>query len=430
MRSGSRHIGQQGPEGDRLGLMARVVMKFGGTSVANLERIHNVARLVKEQVDKGDQVAVVVSAMSGETNRLVGLCEEAFELYDAQEYDTVVSTGEQVTVGLLAIVLKKMGLNARSWLGWQMPFVTSRHHSRAQIEEIDGSDIIAGFEQGQVAVCAGFQGVTPDSRISTLGRGGSDTSAVALAIAVQADQCDIYTDVDGVYTSDPRVVPRARKIDRISHEEMLELASLGAKVLQTRSVSLAARYDMPLRVLSSLESKPGTTVCKEEDIMETKVVSGVAFSRDEAKITLVDIPDRPGIASSIFNTLGAINVDMIVQSRTETDDTTDMTFTVSRADYSRALEQLNSASEEIGFQQIDSDNAVCKVSIVGTGMKSATGVAQTMFRELAAKGINVQVISTSEIKISVLIAEEYLELAVRCLHTAFGLDAEEAVAAE
>ena len=400
-------------------------MKFGGTSVADLERIRNVARLVKGEADNGNEIAVVVSAMSGETNKLIDLCKQAAPLHDLREYDTVVTTGEQVTVGLLSIVLQSMEVDARSWLGWQMPFQTNDSHGGARIEHIDTREMVAQMQEGRVAVCAGFQGVTARGRISTLGRGGSDTSAVALAAAMKADRCDIYTDVDGVYTTDPRIVKCASRIEKISFEEMLELASLGAKVLQTRSVSMAMRHNVKLQVLSSFDPKPGTFVVNEEEVMENNIVSGVAFSRDEARITLIGVPDKPGIASDIFNTLGEanINVDMIVQSRTDANQSTDMTFTVTRSDFARSLDVLERTHSKLGYTELSADDKVCKVSIVGIGMRSHVGVAQTMFKVLAEKGINLQVISTSEIKISVLIAEEYLELAVRSLHSAFDLDA-------
>ena len=403
-------------------------MKFGGTSVADLDRIRNVARRVKAVHDEGNEVAVVVSAMSGVTNQLVAYCQDAAELYDVREYDTIVSTGEQVTVGLLSIILQGMGVSARSWLGWQLPFRTDDAHGNAQIKEVDTSEIEARFKDGQVAVVAGFQGVSPNNRIATLGRGGSDTSAVALAAAMKADRCDIYTDVDGVYTTDPRITPKARKIDRITYEEMLELASVGAKVLQTRSVSMAMRHNTRLRVLSSFEDKPGTLVCGEDEVMEENIVTGIAYSRDEAKITLRGISDSPGVASSIFGAMGnaAINVDMIVQTLSEENQSTDMSFTVGRADLKRALNALEAIQDDINCDSIENDSTVAKVSVVGVGMRSHAGVAQIMFATLADKGINIQLISTSEIKVSVLIAEEYLELAVRSLHTAYGLDKEEA----
>lgn len=406
--------------------MARIVMKFGGTSVGDIDRIRSVARRVKAEWDDGNEVAVVVSAMSGETNRLVELCKAANPMHDLREYDTVVSTGEQVTVGLLAIILQSMGVEARSWLAWQLPFKTSNSHGNANIDNIDGSEIIARFEtqDRQVAVIPGFQGISPLDRVTTLGRGGSDTSAVAVAAALKADRCDIYTDVDGVYTTDPRLVPKAQKIDRVSHEEMLEMASLGAKVLQTRSVALAMRYQMPLQVLSSFENKPGTFIVPEEKVMETADVTGIPFSKAEARITLNGVPDRPGTSALIFSALGdaGINVDMIVQSQTNENQATDMTFTVTDTDMDRAVSLMERRRVEIGYQELVADDKVAKVSIVGVGMRTNSGVAQKMFRTLSEKGINIKVITTSEIKVSVLVAEEYLELAVRALHSEFGLD--------
>jgi aspartate kinase len=405
--------------------MARIVMKFGGTSVANLERIRNVASRVKKEVEAGNEVAVVVSAMAGETNRLVSLCEEASPLYDLREYDVVVSSGEQVTIGLLSIVLQSMGVPARSWLGWQIPVNTSDAHGSARIQGIDTSDMIRRFGEGQVAVVAGFQGVDSQGRITTLGRGGSDTSAVGLAAALKADRCDIYTDVDGVYTTDPRIVAKARKLDKITYEEMLEMASQGAKVLQTRSVELAMKEGVRLQVLSSFEERPGTLVVDEGEIVEQEIVSGIAYSRDEAKITLREVPDRPGIAAAIFGPLtdAMINVDMIVQNVSATGEATDLTFTVTKADFNRAVEVLKGEEQSIGYKELRADKDVVKVSVIGVGMRSHAGVAQRMFKALADKGINIQVISTSEIKVSVLIAEEYTELALRSLHTAYGLDA-------
>ena len=404
--------------------MARIVQKFGGTSVADIERIRNVALRVKKEVDAGNEVAVVVSAMAGVTNQLVGWAREMSVLHDAREYDTIVATGEQVTSGLLAMALQNLGINARSWLGWQLPFRTDGVHSNARIEGIDTDEIIKRFGQDQVAVLAGFQGVGPDNRITTLGRGGSDTSAVALAAALNADRCDIYTDVDGVYTTDPRIVPAARKIDKITYEEMLELASQGAKVLQTRSVALAMQHNVRLQVLSSFTDAPGTLVCDEDEIVEQQIVSGIAYSPEEAKVTVRHVPDRPGVAGSIFGSLAdaAVNVDMIVQNVTEDGNTTDMTFTVGKTDLARARQVLEKLHDELGFKEINADPNVAKVSVVGVGMRSQPGVAKTMFRTLADKGINIQVISTSEIKVSVLIAAEYTELAVRALHTAYGLD--------
>ncbi|WP_323797067.1 aspartate kinase [Nisaea sp.] len=404
--------------------MARIVQKFGGTSVADIERIKNVAQRVKKEVDAGNEVAVIVSAMAGVTNQLVGYAREMSVLHDAREYDTIVSTGEQVTSGLLAMALQNIGVNARSWLAWQLPFRTDGVHSKARIENIETDEIVKRFEQGQVAVLAGFQGIGPDNRITTLGRGGSDTSAVALAAALNADRCDIYTDVDGVYTTNPRIVPSARKIDRITYEEMLELASQGAKVLETRSVALAMQHNVRLQVLSSFIEAPGTLVCDEDEIVEQQIVSGIAYSPEEAKVTVRHVPDRPGVAGSIFGSLAdaAVNVDMIVQNVTEDGNTTDMTFTVGKTDLERARQVLEKLKDELGFKEINADPNVAKVSVVGVGMRSQPGVAKTMFHTLADKGINIQVISTSEIKVSVLIAAEYTELAVRALHTAYGLD--------
>ncbi|MSP50512.1 MAG: aspartate kinase [Alphaproteobacteria bacterium] len=404
--------------------MARIVMKFGGTSLADVERIKNVAKRVKREVEDGHEVAVVVSAMSGTTNQLVNWVNAISPLHDAREYDTVVATGEQVTVGLLALALQDLGVNARSWQGWQIPVKTDQVHGKARIQEVDCSELIRRFAEKQVAVVAGFQGIAPDGRVTTLGRGGSDTSAVALAAALKADRCDIFTDVDGVYTTDPRIVAKARKLDKITYEEMLEMASLGAKVLQTRSVELAMNHRVRVQVLSSFDDVPGTLVVGEDEIVEKEMVSGIAYSRDEAKITVRKVQDRPGIAAGIFGPLAdaAINVDMIVQNASDDGKTTDLTFTVGRADLERALHVLKGRESELKYGGIVSDAAVSKVSVIGVGMRSHTGVAQTMFRSLADKGINIQVISTSEIKVSVLIGEEYTELAVRALHTAYGLD--------
>jgi aspartate kinase len=409
--------------------MARIVMKFGGTSVADLARIRTVADRVKREVDAGHQVAVVVSAMSGVTNQLVGWCQDLSPLHDAREYDTVVATGEQVTSGLLAIALQTIGVEARSWQGWQIPIETDTAHGKARIQDIKGAELIRRMETGQVAVVAGFQGIAPDHRVTTLGRGGSDTSAVALAAALKADRCDIYTDVDGVYTTDPRMVPAARKLARVSYEEMLELASVGAKVLQTRSVELAMNEQVRVRVLSSFKDptandNEGTLVVDEDEIVEKQNVSGIAYSRDDAKLTVRRVPDRPGIAATIFGELSAqnINVDMIVQNLAA-DGTTDMTFTVGKSDLPRARAALDSIRPQIGYAELLADPNVAKISVVGVGMRSHAGVANTMFRALADKAINIQVISTSEIKVSVLIAAEYTELAVRALHTAYGLDA-------
>ena len=405
--------------------MARLVMKFGGTSVADIQRVKNVARRVKREVESGNEVAVVVSAMAGVTNQLVGWVNQLSPLHDAREYDTVVASGEQVTSGLLAIALQEIGINARSWLGWQIPLETDGVHGKARIKRIDTTELKKRFADRQVAVIAGFQGLGPDSRITTLGRGGSDTSAVALAAAMGADRCDIYTDVDGVYTCDPRIVPAARKLDKITYEEMLEMASLGAKVLQTRSVEMAMNHRVRVQVLSSFEDKPGTMVVDEDEIVEQEVVSGIAYSRDEAKITLTRVADKPGVAAALFGPLAdaSINVDMIVQNVSEDGKTTDMTFTVARADLDRAVKVLKDNQKKLGISEIKPDPKVVKISVIGVGMRSHTGVALTMFRTLAEKGINIEVISTSEIKISVLINEQYLELALRALHTAYKLDA-------
>ena len=416
--------------------MARLVMKFGGTSVADIGRIRNVARHVKREVDAGHEVAVVVSAMSGTTNRLVEWCREAAVLHDAREYDTVVASGEQVTSGLLAIALQAIGINARSWQGWQLPILTSDAHASARILDINGEELIKRFrERKEVAVIAGFQGMFRETgRITTLGRGGSDTSAVAIAAAIRADRCDIYTDVDGVYTTDPRVVPKARRLERIAFEEMLELASLGAKVLQVRSVELGMVHRVRIFVRSSFDAPedidphnnpPGTLICDEEDIVEQQVVTGIAFSKDEAQISVRKIEDKPGVAANIFGPLADanINVDMIVQNVSADGATTDLTFTVPAADFERAKDTLDGARPQIGYARLDGATDVTKVSVIGVGMRSHAGVALTMFRTLADKGINIEVISTSEIKVSVLIAEEYVELAVRALHSAYELDA-------
>ena len=404
--------------------MARIVMKFGGTSVADLDRIRTVAARVKREVEAGHEVAVVVSAMAGVTNGLVRWCGELSPLHDAREYDAVVATGEQVTSGLTAIALQAIGVEARSWQGWQVPIRTDGAHGKARVEAIDGAELVARMQAGQVPVVAGFQGIEPGrNRVTTLGRGGSDLSAVALAAAVGADRCDIYTDVDGIYTTDPRIVPRARKLERISYEEMLELASVGAKVLQTRSVELAMKQRVRVQVLSSFEDKPGSLVVDEDEIVEQPVVSGIAYSRDDAKVTLRRVPDRPGIAARVFDALAGANcnVDMIVQN-VGADGTTDMTFTVGKADLARAQDTLGRARGELGYEALLADPEVAKISVVGIGMRSHAGVATTMFRALAEKGINIQVISTSEIKVSVLVGADYTELAVRALHTAYGLD--------
>lgn len=408
--------------------MARIVMKFGGTSMAGTERIRNVAARVKRAVEAGDEVAVVVSAMAGETDRLVGFCREASPLADRAEYDVVVAAGEQVTAGLLAIALQAMGVKARSWLGWQLPVHTSAAHGVARIEGIDTTAVLAAMARGEVAVVPGFQGLTADNRVTTLGRGGSDTSAVALAAALKAERCDIYTDVDGVYTTDPRIVPRARKLTRITYEEMLELASVGAKVLQTRSVELAMKEKVTVQVLSSFSDAPGTLVVdeSEDDEMERELIAGVAYDKSEAKVTLVGVPDKPGVVAAIFGPLADanVNVDMIVQNIAKDEGRTDVTFTVPRAQLPHSLDVLEKAHDSIGFSALLSDAAVAKVSVVGVGMRSHAGVAATMFRALAARGINIQAITTSEIKVSVLIPEDYVELAVRVLHTAYGLDGE------
>jgi aspartate kinase len=405
--------------------MARIVQKFGGTSMADIDRIKSVARRVKRELDAGSEVAVVVSAMAGVTNQLVDWARQISRLHDAREYDAMVASGEQVTAGLLALALQDMGVNARSWLGWQIPVHTDGIHGKARIRDIPVQEIVRRMAEGQVAVVAGFQGLGPDNRITTLGRGGSDTSAVALAAALKADRCDIFTDVDGVYTTDPRIVAKARKLDRITYEEMLELASQGAKVLQTRSVEMAMNHRVRVQVLSSFSDAPGTLVVDEEEIVEQHVVSGIAYSRDEAKVTLVKVSDRPGVAAAIFGPLAdhAINVDMIVQNISEDGRFTDLTFTVGKADLDRTVKVLEERRGALGFAALKPDPNVVKISVIGVGMRSHVGVAQQMFKTLAEKNINIQVISTSEIKVSVLIAEEYTELALRALHTAYGLDA-------
>lgn len=409
--------------------MSRLVMKFGGTSVANIERIRNVARHVKREIEAGHEVAVVVSAMSGKTNELVAWVQEASPNYDRAEYDAVVASGELVTAGLLAIVLKDMGLDARSWQGWQIPLTTDDAHGAARIAGIDGAAIVEGFKKGQIAVVAGFQGVHAETnRVATLGRGGSDTSAVALAAALHADRCDIYTDVDGVYTTDPRIVPKARRLDKVSFEEMLEMASLGAKVLQVRSVEVAMVHKVKLYVRSSFDDpadpKLGTLICDEEDIVEQQVVTGIAFSRDEAQITLRRVADKPGVAAAIFGPLADanINVDMIIQVVSDDTTTTDITFTVPSGEYKRAMAILGERKEAIGFSALTGAQDVVKVSAIGVGMRSHTGVAARAFKALAEKGVNIRAITTSEIKFSVLIDEAYAELAIRTLHTLYGLD--------
>ena len=411
--------------------MARIVMKFGGTSMAGIERIRHVASLVKREADRGNQLAVVVSAMAGETDRLVQLCKEAAPLYDPREYDVVVASGEQVTAGLLAITLSGMGLDARSYMGWQLP-IRASGHSSALIDHIEADVLENVFAKGGIAVIPGFQGITSEGDVATLGRGGSDTSAVALAVAVKADRCDIYTDVEGVFTTDPRIVPRARKLSAITYEEMLELASVGAKVLQTRSVGLAMRYNMALQVLSSFEDKPGTLIVGDDQIeelnMERQLVTGIAHDKNEARVTLIGLPDKPGTVAAIFAPLAAagINVDMIVQSGAGTGGPSDLTFTVPTGSLAHAVAELEKAKAAIGFDRVMTDTEVVKVSAVGIGMRSNAGIAARMFETLAERGINILAISTSEIKVSVLLPEEYTELAVRVLHTAFGLDAEQA----
>src|ERR1700694_257753 len=416
-------------------VMGRLVMKFGGTSVANIDRLRNVARHVKREVDAAHDVAVLVSAMPGKTNELVEWCREASPMHDAREYDAVVASGEQVTAGLLAIILQGLGIQARSWQGWQIPIKTSDAHAFARILEVDGSELINRFkERKEVAVIAGFQGLYPPSgRITTLGRGGSDTSAVAIAAAIHATRCDIYTDVDGVYTTDPRVVPKARRLDKIAFEDMLELASQGAKVLQVRSVELGMVHNMPVFVRSSFDNPedidphatpPGTLICSEEEIMESHVVTGIAFSKDEAQISVRQIEDKPGVAAAIFGPLADanINVDMIVQNVSEDGATTDLTFTVPASDYTRARETIAAAKSKIGYARLDSATDVAKVSVIGSGMRSHAGVAAKAFAALAARNINIRAITTSEIKFSVLIDAAYTELAVRTLHTLYGLD--------
>ncbi|HXI87068.1 MAG TPA: aspartate kinase [Parvularculaceae bacterium] len=413
--------------------MARIVMKFGGTSVADLSRIRNVARFIRREVDEGHSVIVAVSAMAGETNRLVALCSEAGQpapALDARgvEYDVVVSSGEQVTSGLLALVMQNLGYRARSWQGWQIPLETDAAHGKARIADIHASPLIEAIDGGEIAVVAGFQGLGPNGRISTLGRGGTDTTAVALAAAVGAERCDIYTDVDGVYTTDPRVHKLARRIDRISFEEMLEMASVGAKVLQTRSVELAMAYKVRVRVLSSFDAPdapgPGTLICDEDEIVEKKIVSAITPSHDEAKISLLAVPDEPGRAARIFTALADanINVDMIVQSPSRAPGAANLSFTIPEADHDRTVALLTDAKESLGFSMLQSDRNVVKISVIGVGMKSHAGVAATMFKTLAERGINIQNIATSEIKISVLIDSQYAELAVRALHQAYGLD--------
>jgi len=416
--------------------MSRLVMKFGGTSVADLDQIRNVARHVKREADAGNQIVVVVSAMAGRTNELVALCRQAGALHDAREYDTVVAAGEQVTCGLLAIVLQGLGIDARSWLGWQVPIRTDAAHGVARIQDIDAATLNERLEKNQVAVVAGFQGLAPDNRIATLGRGGSDTSAVALAAAIGADRCDIYTDVDGVYTSDPRIVPTARRLERVAFEEMLEMASLGAKVLQVRSVELAMVHGVRTFVRSSFDNPEapqtgpgnqpvGTLICDEDEIVEKQLVTGIAYSKDEAKITLRRVEDRPGVAAAIFGPLAdaSINVDMIVQNVSEDGATTDITFTVPTADFDAAMALIDKLKTAMQMENVVGSSDVAKVSVIGIGMRSHAGVAARAFEALAARGINIQLITTSEIKISILIDAAYTELAVRTLHSIYDLDA-------
>ena len=413
--------------------MARIVMKFGGTSVANPERIRRVAELVKAEAENGNEIAVVVSAMSGETNRLVAFVDDLSADSDMggaidDEYDTIVASGEQVTSGLLAIALRRREVKARSWQGWQIPLQTDGAHASARIKGIETLAFADSISKGSVGVVAGFQGINPDGRVSTLGRGGSDTSAVALAVALNADRCDIYTDVDGVYTTDPRIVPEARRLNRIAFEEMLELASQGAKVLQTRSVELAMNNNLPIRVLTSFadegQENPGTIVCAEDETMEERVVSGVAYSRDEAQISLLKLSDKPGVVARVCRVMAEadVSVDMIVQGTSQAENSANLVFTVGQRDVKKAIRALESAQDDIGFETVQVNENVSKVSVVGIGMRSHTGVAHTMFAALADRGINIEVIATSEIKISVLIDNEYTELAVRALHAAFGLE--------
>ncbi len=410
--------------------MSLIVMKFGGTSVGDIDRIKNAAAKVALEVQRGHKVAVVVSAMMGVTDQLIGYCRAISPRYDQREHDAVVATGEQVSSGLMSLALQQRGLNARSWQGWQVGLRTDSTHGKARIADIDAQTLLASIDDGKIGVVAGFQGVTEDGRITTLGRGGSDTSAVALAVALKADRCDIYTDVDGVYSADPRIVESARKMKRVSYEEMLELASLGAKVLQARSVEMAMRYRMPVQVLSTFANEigsdlPGTLITEGNEKMEENTVTGIAHTRDEAKITLVKVSDKPGIAARVFVPLAraGINVDMIVQTASDENHTTDISFTVGKSDFDRALKVLEDEQPSIGYTKLTSAKNVAKISLVGLGMRSHVGVAATMFETLAEKGINILVIETSEINTSVLISDEYTELALRALHTAYGLDA-------
>lgn len=411
--------------------MALVVLKFGGTSVGSVERIRHVAALIRREYDAGNSVAVVVSAMSGETNRLVGLVEDILPPNDSdafREHDAVVAAGEQISAGLTALALQAEGIKARSWQGWQLPLTTNDAHGRARIEHIAAQTIKDDLATGRAAIVTGFQGVTEDGRISTLGRGGSDTSAVALAAALKADRCDIYTDVDGIYTSDPRIVPKARRLNKIAYEEMLEMASQGAKVLQIRSVEMAMKHNVRVRVLSSFAEGPGSLLTDEEEVMERRLVTGVAYSMNEAQITLVGVTDQPGVAAKVFMPLAEkdVNVDMIVQDVNPDADSTNMTFTVGKNDVTRSVEALTAAQDQLGFSRIVTRDNVAKISVIGVGMRSHAGLAEIMFSTLADKKINIHVITTSEIKVSVLIDDDYTELAVRALHTAYGLDKEDA----
>ena len=404
--------------------MARIVQKFGGTSVADVERIGTAAQRVKAEIERGNVVAVVVSAMSGVTNQLIEYVRRTSQVHDTREYDVVVSAGEQVTSALMALALNELGVPARSWLGWQVPVSTDDVHGNATIKDISTQEIVHRLAEGQVPVLAGFQGVSPENRVTTIGRGGSDTTAVSLASALGADRCDIFTDVDGVYTTDPRIVASARKLEKITYEEMLEMASLGAKVLQTRSVVLAMRSGVKLQVLSTFSDASGTLVVEEDEILEQRVVSGVAYSRDEAKVTLLQVDDQPGVAAAIFGPLAdaGINVDMIVQNISADGRKTDITFTVGRADMARTLKMLDDIRDAVTYDAVLPDPNVVKVSVIGVGMRTHAGVAKTMFQTLADEGINIKLISTSEIKISILIDEKYTELAVRALHAAYELD--------
>ncbi len=407
--------------------MALILQKFGGTSVATIERILNVANKVERELKAGNQVAVVLSAMSGVTDQLVNYAKQVSALQTDEslaEYDTIVATGEQVTVGLLALALQSRGIKARSWLGWQLPIRTDSVYSKARMDTIETKEILASLKRGEVAVVPGFQGLDDKGRVTTLGRGGSDTSAVALAAALEADRCDIYTDVDGVYTTDPRIVTKARKLKKVAYEEMLEMASLGAKVLQTRSVEMAMKHHVRVQVLSSFSDEPGTLIVEEEEVLERRLVTGVTYSRNDARITLTSVPNTPGVAAEIFGPLAEheINVDMIVQNVTEDGKSTDLTFTVQKSDLERAVKALEGKKSKLGYKSLVQDANVAKISVIGVGMRSHAGIAQKMFQTLAEKKINILVISTSEIKVSVLINEEYTELALRALHTAYGLD--------